>query len=44
MKALKIIGCIMGVGALACAWIFYGWELALILFFLEWAMNIQNNH
>lgn len=41
MKTLKIIGMIVGLQALAMAWIFYDWKLAVIIALALWGNNLE---
>lgn len=41
MKKLQILGMIIGIGAMAMAWIMYDWKLMLIILLALWGNNLE---
>lgn len=41
MKKLQILGMIIGIVAMAMAWIMYDWKLMLIILFALWGNNLE---
>jgi len=41
MKTIKIIGMLLGIIALVLAWLFYGWQLTLIIFIALTGNNLN---
>lgn len=43
IKKLRLLGAIIGLSAFILAWIFYGWQLSLIIFLALLGNNIEQN-
>ena len=42
-KALKTFGFILTLIAIFLAWFWFGWKLALVVFIMEWGLNIDGS-
>lgn len=43
MKALNIIGMVVGITAMALGWIWFGWKLSLVIFLALMGNNFERS-
>ncbi len=43
MKVLNIIGMVIGITAMALAWIWFGWKLSLVIFLALMGNNFERS-